>query len=782
MQTPRSPQLHSQIRTHEVPSQAQDTTQVTTCKKVLRIVGLILLTIFTLGLFLLWKYCCSSRSIEPQSEPAITDSQPQSTTPAPVRYAVATTTVQRQQHSQNSPEFLFALQQQHLYPEACNFFTITGELNSGFLCTYPLSVYQTFEHEFLSLQEKLISSEDPSSAYEAMIAEQRLSQLQYLEQNYYLVQVPGDNSCFYRSYIVGWLCALMKEKTQGNLDVFKQEIERLQNLECGKSFSDGLRLTQQAIQILDICDQCPNLLSLYNHVILNPRHITTLITYFKEISFHVADARKLQLFGEADYRQYVLTQINLVPELFERAFFSCIRNHCQQNLLQEISSKTTTKPRRSTDWWLFLELFLHFSVFDHNAHFPIFDTLYQQLFQWGSSLKISEEQTEALRQIISECTENPDPLFVSHIQQFKHKLDSYHKISISPSILSAALTLLVFFFQTPQPFPFTEKYKELSSRLYATLVPILQENIRSSSAFPAGELSTLCYRLLSLNLPVLHQPEDTLLEKLFQLWLQDPFTQMAMPLLKGEPYAALLYSFDPQKIQETIQHVMTELPDEWQAHTKLFSRLQAYAPVLANNDTNRLNQQILISFLLSHHSLLITLSEENRLSIPCQQNIQSLLKAINTHCTQSVQQLPIYAKKQLLEQYQHTYSAINKLKICLAKVSRDYDSTLIKTLSNFVLQAPIKEVTQFSRSTYYQAEDEHVTCIAAVFGSLSLCQSLLDNELQQNVPQLLHLSTTHGFLTFDFAPEELGRIFVLRQNNHFSALLPKTKLSNVNNN
>lgn len=116
----------------------------------------------------------------------------------------------------------------------------------------------------------------------------------------------------------------------------------------------------------------------------------------------------------------------------------------------------------------------------------------------------------------------------------------------------------------------------------------------------------------------------------------------------------------------------------------------------------------------------------------------------------------------------------------MAENSQNQESILVQYLAEFILHAPINEVVRFSRTTYYQAEEEHTACIASLFGDLALCQSLFDEHVQLNEELFQDISANHGFLSLDFVPEHQGRIFLFRHNGHHSTLLPKSQETSKN--
>lgn len=784
LSTPHATSLPSLVKDNEIqPSRQETTCCSSTCKKILRIVAIIFLTIFTLGLYLIWKFCCPSSfdRICPLGKGAKAPEEK----PKPLRYAVATTSMQKLGISPNSPEYLYGLQQQQLQPEASKPTTIFGDVNRGFLCTYPLSIRETFAHKFSVFQEKVATPVPPQTESEALIAEQCLSQLQHLDAHYFIAQMFEEPYDFYRAYMTGWLCALMKEKSSGNTQAFKIEAKRLKTLAAGQSFLGGPALTQQAAQVLEICDQCHSLQALYDNVILNPDHSAVLISYFKEVSFHAASNRKLQMLGESGFRNALLAQIDQDPELFKRALFQHVQTFCRQKLLQEQQYNTKEEQQRQSGWWPFWDLLLRCSVVNPAMRIPAFDALYQKLFQTVSSLELSSPEQEAVAAIISEITTSPDPLFVVNFQEFKSKLCSHHAIASSnlSSSLSFATLLLTFFLQSPKPLPYSPKYKDLANQLYATLSPILQKHMDTNLALPAGELPLQCLRTLALNLPSAEQCEEHLLQDIFQLLIQEPQIQTAFPFLQGSSLLAKLYAFDPRKVKDTIALISSELPNEWRQHVQLLHQAEAVVSTSPTVTANQAAVQTLANFLHVYQHQLQAWSKEKRISTQCSQKIQSFLQSMKARCTQCTTECSELLKWDILYRFSVVRNTLDKLQSSMATNNQNPESTLVQYLAEFILHAPINEVSRFSRTAYYRIEEEHIACMASLFGDLALCQSLCDEEIPHNEELFQNISAKHGFLSLNFVPEHQGRIFLFRHNGHYSALLPKSQetASKINN-
>lgn len=765
----------------------QPTTQSSTCKKVLRVIGIIILTLLTLGLFLVWKYCCSATPVDREEEVLGLPSSPSSPSspvapstraprtpppsPKPVRYVETARTMKQHDVPKDSPEYLFLLQQRGLQHPVCCPQTALGELNRGFLCTYPQSVYQSQQHDFQSFEEKIIAATTWDNTEEALSASYCLSQLQYLEQNYFIVQVPGDHSCFFRAYTVSWLCALMREKLDGNPQAIEQAIQKLQNLAIIESIPGGKTLTQKVVDILVLCDQFGSLQTMYDLVILDPKHVSTLITYLRTITFHAADEQKLQCFGEEGYRSFLLDQVLGEPKLFENAIFRCLEQQCRTQLSQDLQ---TTSGRTHTDWWSFIEPFLYFPVNNHIYHSHQIDVLYRSLYKLMISLPMTEEQLDLLRETLQECgLESAQSFAGEEFRKFKTQLYKCHKIPDVPSPLAKALTILLFFFQSPNIYG--PRLQELSSRIYSLLVPCVQEHLRTHLNFPAGGLATSCLRMLCWELPSSYQHEDLLLEKLFLFVLQEPEAITAFPDVLTPAFLKNLYTFDANVIGSLSSLISAELPEEWETHQRLFKHLATTLSLPVVNTSKHGPAAQLISFLLKHRKDLPSWVDSKRISPHCEQQMNHFLMVLEARCAKRVAALKDEQRGNLLEQFDKLEEGLTNLRAALAEHMQQHSTAMTQHLNTFIQEAPLEVLSAFSRSMYYQAEDEHVTALASLLQNLSLCQSFHDGDIQHDLNRLSELSMTQGFLTLDFLPEDQGQVHVFRQHNHYSALIPKTK-------
>lgn len=613
------PNSSQQISTHSNNSHTKSL-----CKKIIKLLAVIFLTIITLGLFLVWKCCCPPRRR--------TISLTQVTEAKPIFiFNSQGQLFQLPAHIEpGSLEFLSEVAKLGCNPTSSQMLTQFGELNPKFIASYPHEIPST---TISDLQRLTSSTRD---VLIKKVSEAQLNQLNYLNQHYYLVTVPGDNNCFFSSYAISWLHFLhTTSKTDPN--IFKQEIQRLLQQSFAKSSLKNAQLTKKVIRILHKSQACSSVSQLYNEIFLSHPSMQTLVQYLKQLSFYVADQQKCDILGESGLRALLIAQIKENPLLLEHAVLQCFG----------LASRMTQQ---------FLA-----SVLQPGS---ILCQTYQNIIQCLSNISLAAEQQEQLRQAVNEFSASLPPSLTKAFIDFKLALTSQCSIP-APAPINQAIILFLFCLQQQNNL----KNQTAFWVVHSLLMPYLNENLRKN-----GEL-----------VPFLIQTCKDLCSDTLTLANLDTASLLISLLMRNN-------NLDPD--------------------------LQKYA------------QQLL------HH---MTLFINDRIQSPSR---------IDQYKSSIPEQISARHPSALLEQM---------MMDCIEHMS-------------------LQDLLNLSRAIYFQAEDEHVLALSSSLGRLSLCQSLRDGQFSQNPVQVLSLAEAHGFLSLDFLPEHQGSVFVFKEDNHYSALLPKPQM------
>ncbi|ANH78274.1 hypothetical protein Cs308_0103 [Candidatus Chlamydia sanziniae] len=277
--------------------------------KILRILGYILLHILTLGILLLCHYykyhnvreqglpvppvpdvpeqTTLQVAVQPPKDPQI--KAPPSPSLPPYPRLPSTPPLSQEDVFLDSLESLVAIQEQGFAPEYA-YFILPGrqDLNPNFIVSYPQYIAQ---NSLINMDHQRIKANNPAlNARERAFATQCLNQLEYLDHNYLIVNVSGDGDCLYRSYGVGYLCALQQaRKTCPN--IFYEETARLNKLPFATLFPE---LTQQVINLLTRCHALPSFQQIFDKIILSPHYSMILTSFLKELAAYTARSNIIQ--------------------------------------------------------------------------------------------------------------------------------------------------------------------------------------------------------------------------------------------------------------------------------------------------------------------------------------------------------------------------------------------------------------------------------------------------------------------------------------------------------
>lgn len=900
------------------------------CKKIIKLVATLFLTIITLGMYLVWKYCA------PSLFPCISTKKPptsDTTSDAIFIFDPQGKLIKMPQHIvMDSLEFMHELDKHALQPTAAQRFTPFGSINPSFLATYPQSVSKIYGSALSRLQELATSNVDEQKA----IAQACLSQIAYLNENYYLVTVPGDHSCFFRSYAISWLCSL-EQQQQTNKDAFEQEIQKLLHLPFAHSSQRNALLTKQAVRVLQKCQECSSVNQMYNEVILSPDTIQPLLLYLKQLAFHAADLQKTEVLGEENLRSMLFSQVKEDRLLFERAVahflgrsysshlsmeFMLTRAQVFDNAIQEclfllefipkclltqrqlahlpdeqqaqkqlqftlssfltlldfdirqlfssdqVNSLLLNDPVMhqqfkafSSHWatqfshlsfsaptlfYLFLRAHPYYLLNPANHTFvqsitevlqtiigsdaslaeflylspevttaynkmlcsckiqafsidlleaflqtplrfispsssPLLDSpdlpsvrkLYEKFLQCLANISLSQANKALLNESVQIFYETAHTQLVAQITNFKNNLTLLCPIDTmaSPEIVQS-LTLFLFFLQHPQQLEQIADSSQIST-ICSIFMPYLQNSMRQPGLLPVSLLAQICGDLCAIDLPAIDQNVNSLFKQILSLMFENLHaanilqTVFHLPSLFGHRIPS------NEEANGLIEEVSAALPEAWANHvggTKVLS------PLLNLNSSHQTlgSSFLLISFLMQNPELIE--NTPSSLNIRLNTVVTQVQQLIEDH----VNSLSVIHKEMLLLRYTALYPIYRRLRHSVIVGNSSERTTLTDSFLNALIlrsieQMELEQLLDLSHRIFYQAEDEHVSAISSTLGNLSLCQSLQDHQFTNHPEQILSLSETHGFLTLDFLPENQGTVFVLKENNHYSALLPKDR-------
>lgn len=207
-----------------------------------------------------------------------------------------------------------------------------GHFNPTFLATYPRRICRVFENTLKNLKKHILP--DPLQDDHSQVSQMIVNQLEYLNQNYDIVDVPGDGNCFYRSFFVGWLCSLLR--TDHPQNAFLTEATRILSLPFASSSPENQALTEKMIAILTSCQHYSDLKSLYDEKILSPENTRTAIQYLRELAIFTRNENRAQaLGGEENLRALILAQMEENPEMLVDYLEELIKTHPTSPILTE---------------------------------------------------------------------------------------------------------------------------------------------------------------------------------------------------------------------------------------------------------------------------------------------------------------------------------------------------------------------------------------------------------------------------------------------------------------
>ncbi|WP_348663799.1 hypothetical protein [Chlamydia vaughanii] len=184
-------------------------------------------------------------------------------------------------------------------------------LNPLFIATYPSRVSDVFAYMMSSLQEQVLRA--PPEAESTQVAHLLLAQLKHLDASYYIIDVPGDGNCFYRSCYIGWLASLQRLNSP---NAFLQEAERILQLPFANSSTENRLLSQNMAAILRQSQNQPTMQALYDNILLSFIHTPKAISYLRNLALHtVSEQRVTRMGGEANVRALLLGQMAEAPEM-----------------------------------------------------------------------------------------------------------------------------------------------------------------------------------------------------------------------------------------------------------------------------------------------------------------------------------------------------------------------------------------------------------------------------------------------------------------------------------
>lgn len=205
-------------------------------------------------------------------------------------------------------------------------------LNPLFIATYPKSIRSTF-HLIMHDLETISRTGNPQDE-NTRVSRLLLSQLTYLNDNYYSVDVPGDGNCFYRSFHIGWMCSLMRS---GDPQAFEKEAQRIMRLPFAQSSPRNRLLTEQMVTVIRHCQTQSNVKDLYDNVLLSPIHTPRAIVYLRNLALYTLDeARLTNMGGEQNVRALILGQMIDAPEMLAEALKKIVQTEPSSPILHHI--------------------------------------------------------------------------------------------------------------------------------------------------------------------------------------------------------------------------------------------------------------------------------------------------------------------------------------------------------------------------------------------------------------------------------------------------------------
>ncbi|WP_236558940.1 hypothetical protein [Chlamydia sp. 17-3921] len=199
-------------------------------------------------------------------------------------------------------------------PEAA-LFTLPGQrdINPNFVASYPMPICEDPLIPFRHLIT-LLPPRDPSiPAY----LHPYIDQIRYLNENYYIVDVPGDGTCFYHAYAVGWLCSLYESQTT-RPRAFSEEANLILQHPFASSSEEANQLSHKVADLLHSCTTCPTLQQLFDSILLSQECTQILVSYLQKIATH-AVRQQINILGEENARAAFVADIEeaLLPQAMQ---------------------------------------------------------------------------------------------------------------------------------------------------------------------------------------------------------------------------------------------------------------------------------------------------------------------------------------------------------------------------------------------------------------------------------------------------------------------------------
>ncbi|AHK62963.1 OTU family ubiquitin thioesterase [Chlamydia avium] len=226
--------------------------------------------------------------------------------------------------------------------------------NPTFLNTYPMKVKDIFLQTILNLQQKLQNTNPQSDEY--LVANLQLKQLQYLDNNFYIIDVLGDGNCFYRACFVGWLSHLMR---QNNPAVFAEEAERILSFPFASSSPGNYKVSKNMASLLHSCQNFRTLKDLFDLVLLSHTQTSIGVKYLRTLALFVTNCNRIQaLGGEENLKALILGQLEDTLDLLLSSLRELMRIQPSSSVLTEMFSNTQPPPTTTTTQALLLLEFL----------------------------------------------------------------------------------------------------------------------------------------------------------------------------------------------------------------------------------------------------------------------------------------------------------------------------------------------------------------------------------------------------------------------------------------
>ncbi|AAP05012.1 membrane protein [Chlamydia caviae] len=232
-----------------------------------------------------------------------------------------------------SLEAMVNFNEQGLSPNSARL-TITAAqiLNPLFVATYPKRIQSHFQMIMRDLEHS-IQTGNPQNE-DVQVAKLQLSQLKHLNEHYYLVDVPGDGNCFYRSFHIGWMSSLMRSRDP---QAFENEAQRILGLPFARSSARNRLLSQQMATVIRSCQHYQNIKDLYDNVLLSPLHTPIAISYLKNLALFTMDENRItSLGGEDNVRALILGQMTEAPEMLADSLKKIIQTQPSSPILNHI--------------------------------------------------------------------------------------------------------------------------------------------------------------------------------------------------------------------------------------------------------------------------------------------------------------------------------------------------------------------------------------------------------------------------------------------------------------